>query len=96
MAIIETEIWKAVPGRPGRVIFDRQRPAQDIFDELKAHLEADGRLPDEYFLLDSKWESGAPFPRDADIFSIVGFGGSEGIYLDISIRHDKEVYEYDE
>ena len=29
MSIIETEIWKPKPGKPGTVEIDGQRPAQD-------------------------------------------------------------------
>jgi len=96
MPIIETEIWKKNPDRPGTVIFDSQRKAQDIFNELEAHLKADGRLPDEYFLFDarSNWKDGALFPRDGEIVCNVNYGDSEGIYLDISVRYSKKVYEY--
>lgn len=96
MALIKTEIWKPDPARPGVVVFDKQRKAQDIFDELEAHLIADGRLPDEYFLLkNSLWGNGELFPRDAEILCNVNYGGSEGIYLDISVRYAKDVYEHD-
>jgi hypothetical protein len=94
MPIIETEIWKKNPERPGTVIFDSQRLAEDIFNELKAHLEADGRLPDEYFIFtDHLWGGGALFPKNAEILSSVAYGGSEGIYLDVSVRYRKEVSE---
>jgi hypothetical protein len=93
MPIIETEIWKLNPDRPGTVIFDSQRIAQDIYNELEAHLKADGRLPDEYFLLGMAWRDKALFPKDADILCDVNFGGSEGIYLDISVKYKKDVYE---
>ena len=95
MPIIETEIWKPSPGKPGMVTFDKHRPAKEIFAELEAHLKADGRMPDEYFLLARKWgEKGAMFPRDADVISSVNFGGSEGIYIDISLRYEKDVHEF--
>jgi hypothetical protein len=95
MPIIETEIWKKNPDRPGTLIFDSQRKAQDVFDDLKAHLEADGRMPDEYFLFDAhgNWKDGALFPKDAEIFCETNYGGSEGIYLDIFVRYKKDVYE---
>jgi hypothetical protein len=98
MPIVETEVWKKNPERPGTVIFDSQRPDQDVFDDLKAHLEADGRLPDEYFLFDahSNWRNNALFPRDAEILCSTDYGGSEGVYLDIFVRYQKDVYEYNE
>ena len=95
MPIIETEIWKANPDRPGTVIFDSQRKARDIFVELKEHLKADGRLPDEYFLFsDKNWGQGALFPKDAYIYCVTDYGGSEGIYIDIYAKYEKDVYEY--
>ena len=94
MPIIETETWKPNPDRPGTVIFDSQRTAKDVFNELVAHLKADGRMPDEYFLLKSSWENGALYPQDADVLCHVNYGGSEGIYLDIALRYEKEMYEH--
>lgn len=96
MPIIETEIWKPNPERPGTIIFDSQRIAQDVFTELEAHLKADGRLPDEYFLFDSNgnWRNGALFPKDGEILCNVNYGGSEGIYLDIAVKYEKDVYEH--
>ena len=94
MAIIETEIWKISPDNPRALIFDSQRAAQDIFNELEAHLKADGRLPDEYFLYDNRnWTNGALFPKDAEILCNVNYGGSEGVYLDIAVKYEKDVYE---
>ena len=95
MPIIETEIWKKNPDKPGTVIFDSLRPAEEVFKELKAHLKAEGRLPDDYFSFsDYRWPDGAMFPRDADIKCNVDFGGSEGIYLDISVKYEKEEQAY--
>jgi hypothetical protein len=94
MAIIETEVWKRNPEKPGTLIFDSQRIAQDIFKELEAHLKADGRMPDEYFLLNMNWRDGKLFPRDAEILCSANYGGSEGVYLDIFVSYTKDVYEY--
>ena len=93
MAIIETEIWKPNPDRPGTIIFDSHRVAQDIFNELKTHLIADGRMPDEYFMLDSQWEDGKLFPKDVEILINTNYGGSEGVYIDVALMYKKEVYE---
>jgi len=94
MPIIETELWKISPDNPRALIFDSQRIAQDIFDELEAHLKADGRMPDEYFLFDTDWENGKLFPKDGEILCNTNYGGSEGIYIDIFVRHEKDVYEH--
>jgi hypothetical protein len=95
MPIIEQEIWKPSSDNPGMITFDKQRMAQDIFNELEAHLKADGRMPDEYFLLTSRGnrQDGALFPRDANVISSVNFGSNEGIYIDISLRYEKDVQE---
>jgi len=51
-------------------------------------------MPDEYFSLWLDWENGKLFPKDATLSCDVNFGGSEGIYLDISIAYKKDMYEY--
>jgi len=94
MPIIETEIWKDHPEKQGVIIFDKHRVAQDIFNELEAHLKADGRMPDEFFILNHNWQDGKLFPRDADIISSANFGRNEGIYIDVSVRYRKVVPEY--
>ena len=63
-----------------------ERTAQEVFEELKCRLEDMGYLPDEYFLLAPEWENGREIPQDADIFCTTGYGGSEGIYLDVYLR----------
>ncbi|MDR2357238.1 MAG: ankyrin repeat domain-containing protein [Oscillospiraceae bacterium] len=87
---IETEYWKPHPEKPGYVVYDKGRPAQEVFAELRSRLEAAGYLPDEYFLLDRDWEDGRLWPRDGDIFCAVDYGGSEGIYLDIYLKYMDE------
>jgi len=96
LPIIETEIWKKNPDRPGTIIFDSQRVAQDIFSELTTHLAADGRMPDEYFLLSVDWRDGVLFPKDSEILCNVNYGGSEGIYIDIAVNYEKDVYEFND
>jgi len=96
MPIIETEIWKANPARPGTLMFDYSRVAQDIYHELEAHLIADGRMPDEYFLFDVRgsWKDGKLFPKDGEILCNTNYGANEGIYLDISVRYETDIYEF--
>ena len=45
-----------------------------------------GCLPDEYFLLDQRWENGREIPEGADIFCTTDYGASEGIYLDVYLK----------
>lgn len=90
MARIETDKWKPSPYNPGRRIYDGQRTAQEVFDDLEAHLTAGGYLPDEYFLFDnSRWGNGREFPSDGYLTNQVNYGGSEGIYLDVTLEHQE-------
>lgn len=94
MPFIETEIWMPSAGRPGAATYGGQRKAQEIFKELETHLITEGRLPDEYFLLNRAWKDGIQFPSDAEIICKVNFGDSEGVYLDIYLKYTKELHEH--
>ncbi len=74
------------PENPRQMQYAGQRTAQEVFEELKHRLEGMGYLPDEYFLLNRDWENGREIPRGADIFCTTDYGGSEGIYLDVSLQ----------
>ena len=54
--------------------------------QLRYRLEGMGYLPDEYLFMDREWANGREIPRGAEIFCITDYGGSEGIYTDISLR----------
>ena len=86
MERIELSRWEPSPEDPRRKQYAGQRTAQEVFEELKHRLEGMGYLPDEYFLMDRDWENGREIPRDADIFCTTDYGGSEGIYLDVSLQ----------
>ena len=75
-----------LPEEPRRLRYAGQPTAAEVFKELKYRLESQGYLPDEYFLLDIKWENGREIPREADIFCTIDYGGSEGIYIDIYLK----------
>jgi len=36
--------------------------------------------------MDGQWENGREIPKDADIFCITEYGGSEGVYLDVYLK----------
>lgn len=74
------------PENPRQMQYAGQRTAQEVFEELKHRLEGMGYLPDEYFLMDREWENGREIPRNAEIFCTTDYGGSEGVYLDVSLR----------
>jgi len=82
---IELENLTASPDNPQKLVYAGQRNAQEVFMEMVHHLKSVSMLPDEYFLLDDRWEKGAEIPKDAVIFSTVQYGGNEGIYLDVNI-----------
>lgn len=83
MDTIKLERWKPVSENSNILEYAGPRTAEEVFQELKHRLEGMGYLPDEYFLLNIYWQNGREIPQDADIVCTTGYGGSEGIYLDI-------------
>ena len=95
MDIIEFDRWRPSEDDPRKLEYVGQRTAQEVFEELKHRLEIVGYLPDEYFLMDTKWENGREIPKGADIVCKVNYGESEGIYLDIGLTwYDKKQEKY--
>ena len=90
MDIIELERWKPSKADPRKLEYVGQRPAREVFEELKHRLESQGYLPDEYFLMDFNWENGRKIPKDADIFCTTDYGGSEGVYLDVYLQWNED------
>ncbi len=86
MEIIEFDRWKLSADNPNKLEYAGQRPAQEVFEELKHRLEGMGYLPDEYFLMDDHWRDGREIPKDADIFCTTDYGASEGVYLDVYLK----------
>ena len=86
MKQIEFERWKPDAENPRRLTYAGQRTAEDVFHELEARLDSVGYLPDEYLLLDRRWQNGREMPRDAGFFCRTDYGGSEGIYLDMFLE----------
>ena len=86
MEPIELSRWEPSPEDPRRKQYAGQRTAQEVFEELSHRLEGMGYLPDECFLMNRDWENGREIPRDADIFCTTDYGGSEGVYLDVSLQ----------
>lgn len=63
--------------------------AEETFKALKYHLESVGLLPDEYFsggLYDKKQE----LPKYYEAICNTNWGGSEGIYIDISLLYRED------
>ena len=82
---IETEIWEDVPDKPSKVRYVKQRPANEVFKELKDYLKKNNFLTDnfEFFSLGSGLEK-VLFPKGM-IFCYACYGSNEGIYLNIDI-----------
>ena len=86
MKQIEFERWEPDAENPCKLKYAGQRTAEDVFHELEARLDSVGYLPDEYLLLDRRWQNGREMPRDAGFFCRTDYGGSEGIYLDVFLE----------
>ena len=86
MKQIEFERWEPDAENPCKLKYAGQRTAEDVFHELEARLDSVGYLPDEYLLLDRRWQNGREMPRDAGFFCRTDYGGSEGIYLDMFLE----------
>ena len=86
MKQIEFERWEPDAENPRRLTYAGQRTAEDVFHELEERLDSVGYLPDEYLLLDRRWQNGREMPRDAGFFCRTDYGGSEGIYLDMFLE----------
>ena len=86
MKQIEFERWEPDAENPRRLTYAGQRTAEDVFHELEARLDSVGYLPDEYLLLDNRWQNGREIPKSADFFCKTDYGGSEGIYLDVYLE----------
>ena len=86
MKQIEFERWEPDAENPRKLKYAGQRKAEDVFHELEARLDSVGYLPDEYLLLDRRWQNGREMPRDAGFFCRTDYGGSEGIYLDMFLE----------
>lgn len=86
MKQIEFERWEPDAENPRKLNYAGQRAAEDVFHELEAQLDSVGYLPDEYFIMDWRWEHGRQIPKGADFFCKTDYGGSEGIYLDVYLE----------
>ncbi len=82
---IEIDKYEPIPDKPGRCRAVGQASKQEIFDQLKDHLEYVGMLPDEYFIISTQPSEIIP-ENWRDFTCNVSYGGSEGIYLDISLN----------
>lgn len=68
----------------------------EVFEMLKEHLINMDMLPDEYFLIGRDWNEDRELPEYDYAVCVPNFGGSEGIYLDITLvyrdEHEQKCY----
>lgn len=63
----------------------------EVFEMLKEHLISKDMLPDEYFMMNrDEWNEDWELPDYDYAVCVPNFGGSEGIYLDISLVYRDE------
>lgn len=89
---IEIDVWEPNPEKPGYLRFVRKKTVQEVYDELKARLEAEKLVPDEYFNISSEYrysdEKPKETPMPTDYWRIISFavkGGSEGYYIHVGL-----------
>ena len=87
---IDCAVWSK-PDEKNRIKKLDMRTFQEVFDELKTRLEAADLMPDEYFIMSSHITHDRKIPEFREAVCNVNFGGSEGIYLDISLDCDNEL-----
>lgn len=81
---IEVDKWSE-PDERHRVEHSGMMGGKEVYEQLKAHLEKKGMLPEEYFLLDRDIETLPELPDYDFALCIPNYGGSEGVYLDICL-----------
>lgn len=86
------EVDKWVPGeRKGTIKHAGMISPQEAFDSLEKHLKEAGLMPDEYFQSNAyAWDDVKELPNYIRASCDVNWGGSEGIYLDISLLYRDE------
>lgn len=84
---IECEKYEKVEGSKNLVKCVGMITGQEAFDQLRDHLERFGMLPDEYFMQSHEPEMQRQLPDFNTAICQVDWGGSEGIYLDISLLY---------
>ena len=89
--MIRTDKWKPSPDDPDKKVYDGQRTAQAVFNDLETHLTSIGYVPDEHFLfIERNWGNGREFPSDGYLINQVDYGSSEGIWLSVMMEYQKD------
>lgn len=86
---IEVDRWESLPS--GMVRHIGMISPQEAFNALEKHLEEVNLMPDDYFNCSSySWPGITELPDYFQADCNVNWGGSEGIYLDISLLYRDE------
>lgn len=91
---IEVDRW-GEPDAQRRISHIGMRSVGEVYQELKACLEKKGMLPDEYFDLSWEVRDMGELPDYDYAICTPNFGGSEGVYLDITLRCGNREFEGD-
>lgn len=93
---IDIDKYEPDPKKPIHCRPTGQISYQEAFDQLKDHLDYVGMLPKEYFQLSAfVKDPSAPVPENWRGFnSVVMFGGSEGICLEIYLNTDNSAQSF--
>ena len=83
--VIETEIWEDQPEKKGILRFVKTRKVYEVFKDLEETMKGNGMLPDEYFILNHKFDEKSEMPKDAYFIAYAQWGGNEGVYLDVEM-----------
>lgn len=86
----EVDRWSEKDGK-GRVKHVGMLKMGEVFEMLKDHLLSKDMLPDKYFLISrNDWNEDWELPDYDYAICVPNYGGSEGIYLDISLVYQDE------
>lgn len=90
---IQTEIWVPSKEHPGCVEYKGQRNAREVYTEIRDLLKAENLMPDEYFIIGSKFDNiNVNVPKVVDVICYAKLGGSEGIYLHVDFIVENTTY----
>lgn len=86
----EVDCWSKKDGNGG-VKHVGMLKMGEVFEMLKEHLLSRDMLPDEYFMMNQDdWKGDCELPDYDYAICVPNYGGSEGIYLDISLIYQVE------
>lgn len=86
---LDLDIWSE-PDEQHRVKHLGMKNAKETFVLIENHLKEAGLLPDEYFLCSFRdYGADTSLPDYDEAICHTNFGGNEGIYIDILLKHSE-------